>query len=188
MKTQRDTAGDTILHQQYLLLLLVELVVTAVDAVTTKPPSCEPQNATPCTDTPPQVADQFDWPIAPEESEHVVDEFNFTHFVTAAAGGIVAAQIRPTINKYFFIFKPLFIFLNEKTTRKFGWSGGWEQLQELCRLFYIRDPPDRNQEFIYRRNKNSATAPFQHSDACTGFSHPTDETLASNIMIPCQVT
>ena len=63
-----------------------------------------------------------------------------------------------------------------------------KQLQELCRLFYIRDPPDRNQEFIYRRNKNSATAPFQHSDACTGFSHPTDETLASNIMIPCQVT
>ena len=48
--------------------------------------------------------------------EQVVADVNFTHLVTAMAGGIVATQIRPAINKCFFIFKLLF-FLNKKTTK-----------------------------------------------------------------------
>lgn len=113
-KTQRDTAGDTILHQQYVLSSLLELTVTAVAAAPIALPTCETQNPTPSTGTPSQVTDQFD-PLC-EELEHVVDDVSFTHFVTAYAGGIDAAQIMPAMIKCFFILNLLFI-ANEKTTK-----------------------------------------------------------------------
>ena len=55
--------------------------------------------------------------------EHVVDDVSFTHFVTAYAGGIDAAQIMPAMIKCFFILNLLFI-ANEKTTKIFQVVGG----------------------------------------------------------------
>ncbi len=119
--TQGDTAGETILHQQYLLVFDVVDAVILSDVAPTRVFVLELQIATPLIDTSPQFADQFE--LLPEPLEHDVFVLNFTHLVTADAGGIMIAQISPAINKCFFIFKLLF-FLNKKTTRKFGWSGG----------------------------------------------------------------
>ena len=47
-------------------------------------------------------------------NEHVVDDDSFTHFVTAAAGGIVAAQIRPAINIFDFIVNTPCVWVKQK--------------------------------------------------------------------------
>lgn len=80
--------------------------------------------------------------------EHVVDEFNFTHLVTAMAGGIVAIQIRPAINKCFFILNPLFI-ANEKTTKIFQVVGGSKLLKVIVLFIqYIHKPSNRGWRYF----------------------------------------
>ena len=44
----------------------------------------------------------------------MVDEFYFTHFVTAAAGGIAVAQIRPAINIFDFIVNTPCVWVKQK--------------------------------------------------------------------------
>ena len=60
-RTQDDTAGDTILHQQYILLLLLVLDAGRNAAVVPVEPPRELQNPTNSKFTPSQFAVPFDW-------------------------------------------------------------------------------------------------------------------------------
>lgn len=119
-----DTAGDTILHLQYLfddvvddtdgLVELEPIVVLAVDEHT----------ATPWTLTPPQVAFQYArFLYVFGDAVQLVTADNLTHFVTALAGFTVAIiPIATVIKNILFIFLIPFLVLN-KNHHCFWWSG-----------------------------------------------------------------
>ncbi len=119
-----DTAGDTILHLQYLfddvvddtdgLVELEPIVVLAVDEHT----------ATPWTLTPPQVAFQYArFLYVVGDAVQLVTADNLTHFVTALAGFTVAIiPIATVIKNILFIFLIPFLVLN-KNHHCFWWSG-----------------------------------------------------------------
>ena len=111
--THCEIAGLIILHQQYLLFVSVLDLAICPAVVPFVLPLVEEHIEIPLTGVPPHTPDQSAPPVVVYE-EHLLSTFpKFTHFVTAVAGGIVAAQIRPVINKYFFIFLSPFSFVCE---------------------------------------------------------------------------
>ncbi len=119
-----DTAGDTILHLQYLFDDVVDDTDGLVELEPIDVLAVDEHIATPWTVTPAQVAFQYARFLnTVGDALQLVADDSLTHFVTALAGFIVAIiPIAVVIKNILFIFLIPFLVLN-KNHHCFWWSG-----------------------------------------------------------------
>ena len=121
MDTQDDTAGSTILHQQFTLVVSdVPLTVVIVSDVPYVASAAWLEHiAIPLIGTlvsfVVHVADQSALPFADIDVHVVVDASNATHFCTAIAGAFKIAPTAVKVKSFFICSTPFFCFIREKT-------------------------------------------------------------------------